>query len=145
MFKKQPRSQFYFAAVLLACLPGVYPFILSFYELYTSCKSGNPEYDWPKFWELKTAVSTCIVCFFLRSYIMKAFTPVFFKILRPNFTGNERAERARRAAQCAMKGLYFMAIVCIGYISMKDADFMPSVMGGSGDASKMFEGYPYMN
>ena len=87
MIKKLPRSQFYFLGVMLVCLTGVYPWIINFNELYTSCKSGNPEYDWPEFSDLKTAISTCIVCFFLRSYIMKALAPVFFKILRPKFTG----------------------------------------------------------
>lgn len=76
---------------------------------------------------------------------MKAFIPIFQIILRPDFVGTERDERAKRGAQCAFKALYFIAIVTIGYVAMKDANFFPAVMGGSGDISLLWEGYPYMN
>jgi len=44
-----------------------------------------------------------------------------------------------------MKALYFMAMASFGYVSMMDADFLPPAMGGHGDISKLFDGYPYMN
>lgn len=44
-----------------------------------------------------------------------------------------------------MKALYFIPIVSFGYVAMKDANFLPRAMGGSGDAAMMFDGYPYMN
>ena len=113
--------------------------------MYTSCKNVNPEYDWPEFWDLKTALITCIIWFISRGFIIKAFTHEFYKRLKPKFTGKEREERAKRAAQWAMKGLYYSVVVSIGYTAIKEGSFYPSVMGGHGDASRIFEEYPYMN
>jgi ceramide synthetase len=44
-----------------------------------------------------------------------------------------------------MKAMYYTAISALGYIAMKDAEWFPVIMGGSGDAGKAFDHWPYMS
>ena len=83
---------------MLALIPMSYTFFTQWLELYYKKLEGNPDYDWPKFTDFKTAVITCVGCFALRGMIMATFTPIFYTILRPKFVGEERNDRAKRAA-----------------------------------------------
>jgi hypothetical protein len=131
--------------MLISTTPFVFPFLNTFYDLYTSKVDGNPDYDWPSFWDLKTAITTCVLCFFIKNAILKFMTPISYNLMRDSYVGPEREERAKRSAVCAMKGIYFIAITCFGYIVLKDAEWFPVCLGGSGDAALTFEGYPYYN
>ena len=51
--------------------------------------------------------------------------------------------RCTKAGNCFAKGLYMILSTSLGYHIMKDADFYPSYLGGSGDYSLLFKNQPY--
>lgn len=79
--------QLIFASVLIATLPFFYGLVQQFCELYWFRIAQNPSYDWPSFWDLKTACSSCFLLFTLKSLMVKMLTPLTLRIINDKYTG----------------------------------------------------------
>jgi len=85
-----------------------------------------------------------IPCLFVMRFIFSnLFQLLGHRILSPKYVGKERDERAHRFGVCGFKFSYFVFSVCFGYYVFKDADFLPWVLGGSGDTVNCWVNYPY--
>ena len=60
------------------------------------------------------------------------------------YTGKDRHDRAFKMSKYVFKGLYFLFINIFGYLVLKDLDFTPASLFGSGDSTKTFKKYPYV-
>lgn len=65
-------------------------------------------------------------------------------LVKPKYTGKEREEKGDKAAKYVFKMSYFVVIVIVAYAILKDADYMPRSLLGSGDPMNTFVGHPYM-
>ena len=75
----------------------------------------------------------------------KILTPFTMRIISEKYTGEERRDKAEKSAACLFKSAYFLCAVSFGWLVVKDAPWLPPIMGGSGDAALIFEGYPYFS
>ena len=66
------------------------------------------------------------------------------KHISSKYTGGEiRTEKAMKSANYIFKlGYYITAIVC-GYLVLRDQEFTPWTLFGSGDSIECFKNYPY--
>ena len=62
----------------------------------------------------------------------------------PKYTGQDRIDRAIKMSKYVYKGLYFVSISLFGFFVLKDLEFTPSSLLGSGDSITTFSKYPYV-
>jgi hypothetical protein len=103
----------------------------------------NPSYDWPKFSDAWIAVAVGVLLHLLKRITMFFLVPVYLKYMDPKHKGIARLERAEKGAKNAYKTIYFTMAVVIGYIVMKDLEYMPKSLLCNGDPTKVFKVFPY--
>jgi hypothetical protein len=84
-YTNQTRSQRFFMILLLSMIPLFYQFLVQFVELYWARIEANPSYDWPKFHDLRTAATSCVLCFVLKNGLLKVLDPITYRILRESY------------------------------------------------------------
>ena len=89
-YSHQSRMQIVWLICLIATLPFFYGLVSQFFELYNYRIEQNPTYDWPSFWDLKTALSSCFLLFYLKTIMIKLLTPFTIRIISEKYTGDER-------------------------------------------------------
>ena len=53
--------------------------------------------------------------------------------------------KSKKAAQCIYKAVYFSLSIFWGYFIMKNQNFLPQAMLGSGEFKKGYDDFPYAN
>ena len=74
---------------------------------------------------------------------------VFYKLFKPFVKDKEKPkEMDRRLKKCGdqfFMTIYKLAITIFAFNVMKNADFFPKLLGGSGDYSTILDNFPYGN
>ena len=79
-----------------------------------------------------------------REAVTQYFSEPIRRRVKDKYTGKEREEKGDKAAKYIFKFSYFFVITIVGYIILKDTDFMPPSLLGKGDAINTFVGHPYV-
>jgi hypothetical protein len=71
------------------------------------------------------------------------FYKMFIPICKAQGNPKEMDLRCKKCGDCLAKTLYKCAITAFAFYIMKDADFMPTLLGGNGDYSLWAKDHPY--
>jgi hypothetical protein len=80
-----------------------------------------------------------------KNEVVAFITPISYSLMHDDLSHFERRVRAKRSAFCAMKGIYFLSSFSFGIAVVQAAPWFPAILGGTGAASAIFEGYPYQD
>lgn len=143
-----------FFVLITALVIGLIPFNYQTYQMLQIYKKNKPaDYEFPEMADFKlTAIWT--VFFILCELICKNYLYIVFiphcKIQVDPDTGSLSAEmselrvvKCKKMAHCFYKSLYFIVAVAWGYYIIINEPYFPRSLGGKGDFSKSFDGYPY--
>lgn len=113
----------------------------------------EPEkYDWtyPQLSDLWTTFVGLVVLLTLRCTVCPyVFTPLGDMILptlkekKGKWTAAARADRVQRFSVCLFKLCFFLCMTVYGYLTLRDQDFLPPQLGGSGAVANAWTGWPY--
>ena len=78
----------------------------------------------------------------LRRIIIKSARPVFMVIMKEKYVGDDREERSLKSSTNLFKLVYYSASVFFGYLMLREVDFLPPCMGGTGSLRNLFTDYP---
>jgi hypothetical protein len=85
-------------------------------------------------------VAACVIGLF-RYFAFHTFRPLGPYIMSAKKGADK--DRLDRFAVCCFKFLYFVVITAIGWYVMKDEDWFPPVLGGSGATVNCYKGFPF--
>ena len=93
--------------------------------------------------DFKITAYATVVFTFLEIFMRKVAYIFFEPFCKEQTDLKLREVRSSKAAHCIHKTLYFIFAVGWGYTVLKDQEYFPPYLGGSGDIDKCFNGYPY--
>ena len=120
------------------------PFTYYNYHYYIEISSNAPkDYQFP----VITDFSICLVLSVIILLSIWSLSKIFYYLYIPCSKGRDSPEelemRCTKAGRHTALALYTVFSTYFGYKVMKDADFFPSYLGGSGDYSLLFKDHPY--
>jgi hypothetical protein len=133
-----------FVVMIVSIIPALIPFLISFDKLLQDYKDKNPAYPWPEYDDLLIALYSCIVMLVLKNYVER-LAPYADRFISQRYQAQDRKERSKRFVYCLLKASYFTFAVLFAYFTLKDSDFTPPQLGGSGDLRNVFKDYPYQS
>jgi TLC domain len=142
-------KQLIFLFSVLAIMPFTFTVLNNISMTVIKRQHERPDYDYPKLSDLWICVWSTI--FFIVFRIVSAtylFKPLASVLLEPtarkrNWTPQDRHQREERFGAVCFKLLYFCCITPLGFYVLKDADWFPPSLGGSGDTENIFKGFPF--
>jgi len=122
-------------------------FLLSFQMINTikQNQENSPlEFRFPQFSDLVGG----LYCFTLIAITRLVLSTTLFKwfgeyVINPKYEGTQREERVERFGIVFFKLFYFSVSSFIGYHCLKDAEWFPPSLGGSGKTSACWTSYPF--
>ena len=91
----------------------------------------------------KTPVLSSVAFFAYKRFATKILAPYFQPYCKDQKDKAKSIARSKRAAVAFAKSFYYFLNSIWGYILLKDTDFLPSILGGSGSLKNCFENVPY--
>jgi len=68
------------------------------------------------------------------------------KVISPKYEGTVRADKIMRFGHTLVKLCFFVVVSIYGYIVLKDKDYLPWALGGSGDITEAFpDNFPFVS
>jgi len=122
-------------------------FLLSF-QIIDTVKQNQadspPGFRYPQFSDLVGG----LYCFVFIAIIRLFLSTTLFKwlgeyVINPKYQGTQREERVERFGIVFFKLFYFSVSSFIGYQCLKDAEWLPPSLGGTGKTSACWTSYPF--
>ena len=142
---RKSRMQVMFFLMFILLFPLLAAFLKEVNYIVEIRKLGNPLYSWPQYSDFWITAKTVLVLFALQSTVKFLALPFTESSISEKYQGRERHERAKRQADSIFKGCYFVFAFVFGYIVAKDSYFLPTSLGGKGEARLMFKDFPYQS
>jgi len=137
------KFQLAFFLVLVVLFPPLVPFLKALDSIVQMRRSGNPQYLWPDYSDLKLSLYIAVAVYLIWGSVKKPLQQAMESLILPKYVGVGRQEKAKRAAENVFKGSYYLFIVLFGYVAAKDAPFLPAALGGHGSMNAVFDDFPY--
>jgi len=137
------KAQFVFLVIILGVFGVCIPMTKTFYLYVETRRAQNLNYDWPKFADAWIAVATCLILHLVKRVMMFILFPVYMKYMDHKHKGIARIERAEKGAKNAYKTVYFTLAVVLGYMVMKDLEYMPKSLFCNGDPTRVLKVFPF--
>jgi ceramide synthetase len=137
------QIQYLFLTMIIFLIPLFLSFLREFNNYVTSYKSNNLAYPWPEYSDLFKSVLVSIIILTLSFVFGKVFVPVGEKFISKRYKGKDRVFKVHKFVDCVFKGMYYVFASAFGYYTVRNEGFLPPFLGGKGDSSNMFQGYPY--
>ena len=116
-------------------------FCYSYIQKVHESKKGNYELpDWRDFKWTLLSIAIISICDVLAFMVLSRLFRPFVKIQDDL---EERDRRSEKAGYNLFKLGYYVAVTAWGYVILKDKQFFPVLLGGSGDINRCFEKYPF--
>ena len=102
-----------------------------------------PGYELPRISDFWVTVAASLV-FALLEYLFKQILYVFFiPYCKEQKNLKEREMRSKKGCFSIYRTIYFIFAVAWGYIVLKDQDYLPPSLGGSGDLLNGWKDFDY--
>jgi len=137
------QIQYLFLLILIALIPWLLKFLVSFTSIVSQLKSGNPTYPWPPYTDFLKSLAISGLLLSSLSIFKKLFKNSSNSLISRKYQGEDREFRRQKLVDCVFKGSFYVGICSYGYLVVKDCDFFPLALGGKGSSANMFNGYPY--
>ena len=144
MAKVQSTSQKSFGIAIIVLSIIVVPFMYYSFGMYFQARAHRPDYEWPELSELWKAVVSGVLIIAYKSCVIKLFYPFNRTIAKNQDQPDVCRLRALKASKYVFQFGYFVFASTYGYITLRDAPWMPWFLGGSGTWEAVWEGAPYI-
>lgn len=101
-----------------------------------------PEYEAPKVSDFKWGILTAIIIHVCKRVSIPLFYPLYYRLLHDKFTGDWRAERAKKGALNLFKMMYYMIAFAAGYYFLTPLEACPPMLMGKGDLAFILKDFP---
>ena len=134
-----------FGVLAVVTLVSLIPFTISCYHFVQGVKDDMPlGYAFPNIYDFKITACSSVVFAISEFFIRKVAFKLFVPFCKEQKDLKARDYRSGKAAFSIYKFIYFCAATIWGYQVLKNTEYLPWYMGGSGDFARLFDGYPYM-
>lgn len=137
------QIQYLFLLILVALIPCLLKFLVSFTSIVSALKAGNPAYAWPPYIDFAKSLLISGLLLISLSVFHRLFRQTSERLISDKYKGLDREFRRVKLVDCVFKCSFYVLICAYGYSVVKDTDFLPLTLGGSGHSANMFNGYPY--
>jgi ceramide synthetase len=137
------KIQLVFFVTLVVLFPPLVPFLKALDSIVQMRREGNQQYPWPEYSDLKVALYVAVAVYLLWGLLRKPLLIAMERRILPKYVGEDREDRAHRAAGNIFKGTYYLFIVLFGYFAAWNAPFLPATLGGHGSMDAVFDHFPY--
>jgi len=134
-----------FATGVAVTIPWVLSLLHETMEMINERANNSFGYRYPSWGDFTIVLYAVPALFVMRVVVSKIFQLIGEMVMSPKYVGKEREERVLRFGVCGFKFMYFVSIVSFGVYTFKNADFLPWVMGGTGDTANCWVNYPYQS
>mmetsp|Transcript_132321 Transcript_132321/g.197153 ORF Transcript_132321/g.197153 Transcript_132321/m.197153 type:complete len:337 (+) Transcript_132321:74-1084(+) len=113
--------------------------------IFASREKEHPSFPFPKLVDLKNILFFTPLLLSLRLAISEPANALGDRILprSDKWSASERELRVQRFGHCVFKGMYFLFSSSVGLTLLLDAIWTPPALGGQGDTSHCFIGWPH--
>jgi len=128
-------------AVIGVCIP----MFQSFHHHVELRRAQNTNYNWPSYSDFIPSIFYFLVLSCIRKIAEYIFVPIYMNKLESKYKGELREEKANKASKAVYKFVYFTLSTIMGYYVLKDEDYLPRSLFGTGDIHKIYKGFPFID
>jgi len=138
------RTQLMFMLMGLAVIVVCVPMFLSFHRHVELRRAQNLNYNWPNYTDFLPSIGYFLILTCFRKISEYFLVPMYMNKLEPKYKGELRVEKAQKATKAVFKFFYFTLSTIMGYYVLKDEEYLPRSLFGSGDIHKIYKGFPFV-
>lgn len=136
-----------FKVFLFVTFGGLIPFVYimcTFNNVFS--KLGPEDYTgFTQYSDFKLTALSSIFFFFSHQFAIWLLPQYVAPLCKVQVEGEEKEKRVKKMASQVYRLTFFLGSSIWGYSILKDADFLPVGLGGTGEFSNIFKTFPYTN
>ena len=102
-------------------------------------------YEWPKITDFWLTIAAAIATYYAEIVTKKLVWQWVYDNAKPQADENIRILKVNKAAARIFQTLYYILTTVIGFWILRKTDFLPPMLGGTGDLANLYNGYPFVD